>query len=112
MGGHFETEQSPLIYKKMERVSKLYLKKICQHHCAAIVSIQSCTKHIKFQLPNENTRVGYLIDVIKNLDAQHQAAIANTKHNVVNGTSINPGKHNDFELTVAYLLPNDSVTRK
>lgn len=56
--------------------------------------------------------MGYLLDTIESTDAKFLAVIANVNNDKRDGTLANPGKHNDFELTVAYLLPNDPVTQK
>ena len=72
----------------------------------------ACAEHVDFQLPNEHTRVGYLIDGIENNDPKLQAAIANVEEDTGDGTAANPGKRNDFELAVAYILPKDPVAKK
>ena len=63
-------------------------------------------------MPNGHTRVGYLLDAIENSDAQLQAAMANVRDDTGDGTAANPGKRNDFELAVAYILPSDPVARR
>jgi hypothetical protein len=69
--------------------------------------MQQCSEHVAFQLPNEHTRVGYLLDAIQTSDAGLQAAIA------MIATDDGPnGKRNDFEATAAYLLPYDPVAKK
>jgi hypothetical protein len=69
--------------------------------------MQQCSEHIAFQLPNEHTRVGYLLDAIQTSDAGLQAAIA------MIATDDGPtGKRNNFEATAAYLLPYDPVAKK
>ena len=88
------------------------LEKFCQHHRNAFVSMQACAEHVEFQLPNEHSRVGYLLDAIENNDPPLQAALANVEEDIGDGTPINPGKRNDFEQTVAYILPKDPVARK
>ena len=88
------------------------LERFCQHHRNAFVSMQACAEHVAFQLPNEHSRVGYLIDGIENNDPPLQAALANVEEDVGDGTDANPGKRNDFELAVAYILPKDPVARK
>ena len=72
----------------------------------------SCSQHVKFQLPNSHTRVGYLLDAIENNNAQLQAAMANVRDDTSDGTPANPGKRNDFESAVSYILPLDPVARK
>ena len=88
------------------------LERFYQQHRNAFVSMQACAEHVAFQLPNEHSRVGYLIDAIENNDPPLQAALANVEEDVGDGTATNPGKRNDFELAVAYILPKDPVARK
>ena len=38
--------------------------------------MQQCSVHVAFQLPNEYTRVGYLLDTIETSDDSLQAAMA------------------------------------
>jgi hypothetical protein len=66
--------------------------------------------HVAFQLPNEFTRVGYLLDGIENNGPQLQTAIANIYNDV--GTAAAPGKRSNFEAASAYLLPKDPVTKR
>jgi hypothetical protein len=83
------------------------LEKFVSQHRNAYVSMQQCSEHVAFQLPNEHTRVGYLLDAIQTSDAGLQAAIA------MIATDDGPnGKRNDFEATAAYLLPYDPVAKK
>ena len=63
--------------------------------------MQACAEHVSFQLPNEYSRVGYLLDAIENNDPPLQAALANVEEDVGNGTAENQGKRNNFELAVA-----------
>ena len=106
-------KQDRLLHTRKWRGQNNYsLEKFCQHHRAAYVSMVSCSQHVEFQLPNGHTRVGYLLDAIENNDAQLQAAMANVRDDTGDGTAANPGKRNDFELAVAYILPSDPVARK
>ena len=59
------------------------------------------------QLPNEHSRVGFLIDAIQCVDAGLQAAMASVKMD--NGPN---GLQNNFERTVSHLLPYDPVAKK
>ena len=91
------------------------LEKFCQHHRNAFVTMQQCSQYVAYQLPNEHTRVGFLLDAIECNEAPLQAAMANIEDDTeVGGTPTNPipGKRNDFEAAVAYLLPKDPVARK
>ena len=56
--------------------------------------------HVKFQLPNEHTRMSNLIDGIKNPDAALQAAVASIRQN-------SNGMRNDFENAATVLLTVD-----
>ena len=52
---------------------------IFQQHRNAYVSMQACSQHIPYQLPNEHSRVGFLLDGIENDDAGLQVALANVE---------------------------------
>ena len=105
-------EMDSLLHTRKWRGQNSYtLEKFCQHHRNAFVQMQSCAVHVEYQLPNEHTRVGYLLDAIESQDARLLAAIANVRDDKGDGTAANPGKRNDFELAVAYLLPECPVAR-
>ena len=106
-------QMDTLLHTRKWRGQNAYtLEKFCQHHRNAFVQMQSCDEHVEYQIPNEHTQVGYLLDAIENTDEKILTAIANINDDKGDGTLANPGKRNDFELTVAYLLPNDPVARK
>ena len=79
---------------------------IVQHH-NAFVSMKQCAEHIAYQLPNELTRVGYLLEGIQCPDPGLQAAMASVQTD--NGAY---GMRSDFERAAAHLLPYDPVVRK
>ena len=56
--------------------SNFSLDKFITQHRNAFVSIQQCSFHVAIQLPNEYTRVGYLLDTIETSDDSLQAAMA------------------------------------
>ena len=60
--------------------------------------------HVQFQVPDEHTRVGYLLDNIEHQDADLRAAIAQIRTNA-------QGTRDDFETSVAILLPVDPFTK-
>ena len=64
---------------------------ISQHH-NAYVSMSACAEHVQYQLPNEHSRVGLLIDAIQCSDARLQATMASFKTD--NGLH---GLQNSFE---------------
>jgi len=70
--------------------------------------MEQCAEHVTFQLPNQFTRVGYLLDGIQCSDAGLQAAMAFVR----NDDRAPNGKMHNFEATAAYLLPYDPVMKK
>ncbi len=71
------------------------------------MQLQAASEHIEYQLPNEHSRVGYLLDGIQNNDPGLQAAMANVR------SSKGPGEmRGSFEQTVAHILPYDPVAKK
>jgi hypothetical protein len=87
--------------------SNFSLEKFIAQHRNAYVSMRQCAEHVTFQLPNERTRVSYMLDAIQCNDPGLQAAMAQVR------TDSEPtGKMNDFEATASYLLPYDPVSKK
>ena len=70
--------------------------------------MQQCAVHVKFQLPNEYSCVGYLLDAIETTDASLQAAMALVRNDDNPGV----GKRFNFEATSTCLLPHDPVAKK
>ena len=91
--------------RKWKGQSNFTLERFVQQHRNSYVSMKSCCEHVACQLPNEHTRVGYLISAIKCDDAGLQAAIANILDD-------KNGKRQDFEAAAAYLLPKDPVAKR
>ena len=54
--------------------------------------MQQCAEHVSYQLPNEHTQVGYLLECIQCPDAGLQAAMTSVQTD--NGVD---GMRNDFE---------------
>ena len=69
--------------------------------------MSACTEHVQYQLPNERSRVGFLMDAIQCADAGLQAAMASVKTD--NGPN---GLWNNFERAVSHLLPYNPVAKK
>ena len=69
--------------------------------------MSACAEHVQYQLPNEHSHVGFLVDVIQCADAGLQAAMASVKTD--NGPN---GLRNNFERAVSHLLPYDPVAKK
>jgi hypothetical protein len=83
------------------------LEKFIGQHRAAFVNLSQCETHVAYQLPNEISRVTYLLIGIECMSAPLQAAMALVR----NDTGAN-GKMNDFESTAAFLLPHDPVSTR
>ena len=70
-------KQDDLLHtRKWKGQSNFLLDKFISSHRYAFTSMTQCSEHVAFQLPNENTRVTYLLDAIQSTDAQLQAAMA------------------------------------
>jgi hypothetical protein len=92
---------------KWKGQSNYTLERHCASHRAAYISLVACAEHVAYQLPNEHSRVGYLLDGIQNNDPGLQAAMANVR------SSKGPGEmRSSFEQTVAHILPYDPVAKK
>ena len=101
-------KQDDLLHNnKWKGQSNFLLDRFVAQQRNAYVSMVQCADHVQFQLPNEYTRVGYLLDAIETSDAPLQAAMALIR----NDTAPN-GKRNDFEAAAAFLLPHDPVAKK
>ena len=84
---------------------KVYsLEKFTGLHRSAYVTLEEAATYVNFQLPNERSRVGYLIDNIQSSDADLKARIATIEAN------INMMRDN-FEAAVTYLLPADPYAK-
>ena len=93
--------------QKWKGQSNFPLEKFLQQHRNYYVSMQSCTAHVRYQLPNYHTMFGYLLDALESQNPPLLAAMANIEED--NGISV---KRNDFELAVAYILPKDPVLKR
>ena len=87
--------------------SNFSLEHFISQHCNTYVSMSACAEHVQNQLPNERSRVGFLIEAIQCADTGLQAAMASVKTD--NGPH---GLRNNFERAVSHLLPYDPVAKK
>ena len=69
--------------------------------------MQASAEHVQYQLPNEHSRVEFLLEAIQRSDPGLQAAMASLKTD--NGLE---GMRNNFEASAAHLLPYDPVAKK
>lgn len=85
--------------------SNYSLEKFIGQHRAAFVNLTQCADHVNYQLPNEISRVTYLLDGLECMHPPLQASMALVRHDPV-------GKMNDFEATASFLLPHDPVATR
>ena len=69
--------------------------------------MQASAEHVQYQVPNEHSRVGFLLEAIQCSDPGVQAAMASIKTD--NGLE---GMRSNFEATAVHLLPYDPVDNK
>lgn len=101
-------KQEQLLHnRKWKAQGNFSLEGFVSSHRNAYVSMQACAEHVQYQLPNEHSRVGLLLQGIECSDAGLQAAMASVRTN--DGPN---GMRNDFEAAVAHLLPYDPVAKK
>jgi hypothetical protein len=87
--------------------SNFSLERFIAQHRNAYVCMQAAAEHVTYQVPNEHSRVGYLLNAIISSDAGLQAAMASVK------TDQTPnGLRNNFEATATHLMPYDPVMNK
>lgn len=84
------------------------LEKFIDQHRAAYISMEQCSAHVAFQLPNEHTRVRYLLDALQCNDAELQASLAAIRKD----DATPAGMRNNFENAVTFLLPSCPVAKK
>eukprot|EP00957_Ditylum_brightwellii_P005978 452825-Ditylum_brightwellii.AAC.1 len=89
--------------KRVEWPDDILLERFIRQHSGAFITKKEAAEHVPFQLPNEFTRVGFLLAGITSSDAGLQAAMTNIKSNadVTSETS----KRHHFELAANYLQP-------
>jgi hypothetical protein len=100
-------DKSLLHTRKWKGQSSFPLEKHCAQHHNAFISMEQCAQHVDYQLPNQHSRVGYLLAGIKNNDPGLQAAMAAVR------TDKGPdGMRNNFETCVAHIVPYCPVAKK
>ena len=87
--------------------SSFLLDSFIAQHRNTYVSMQQCAEHVEYQLPNQHTHVGTLLEGIQCPDPGLQAAMASIHTD--NGLQ---GMCNNFEATTAHLLQYDPVIKK
>ena len=100
--------QKQLLHTRVWKSQSYFsLENFISQHRNAYVSMQASAEHVQYQLPNEYSRVGFLLEAIQCSDPGLQAAMASIKTD--NGLE---GMRNNFEATAAHLLPYDPVDKK
>ena len=100
--------QEQLLHTRIRKgQSNCSLENFISQHRNVYVSMQASTEYVQYQLPNEHSRVGFLLEAIQCSDPGLQAAMASIKTD--NGLE---GMRNNFEATAAHLLPYDPVAKK
>ena len=85
--------------------SNFTLKRFIAQHRNVFVSMQAAAENVTYQLPNEHSRVGYMLDAIQCSNAGLQATMASIKTDQA-------GLRQDFEAAATHLLPYDPVQKK
>ena len=75
-GAVLKTQDDLLHNYNWKRQSNFSLKKFISQRRNAYFLMQQCAVHVDFQLPNEFTPVGYLLDAIETAEASLQTAMA------------------------------------
>ena len=101
-------QQDDLLHtRQWKGQSNFPLEGFITQHWNAFVSMQQCANHVEYQLPNEHTWVGYLLEGIVCPDASLQAAMASIQTD--DGAD---GMRNNFKVAAAHILPYDPVAKK
>jgi hypothetical protein len=87
--------------------SNFTLERFIAQHRNAFVSMQAASEDVTYQLPNEHSRVGYLLDAILCNDTGLQAPMASIKTD-----QTADGLRNVFEASATQLLPYDRSRRR
>ena len=69
--------------------------------------MQGCIEHFWYQLPNEHTHDGYVLEAIETSDSTPLETMENIEEDTAT-----TGKRNNYESDVAYLLPKYPVAKR
>ncbi len=76
-------------------------------HRASYHTLQRCAEHVQIELPNQRSRVGYLLQNIDCSDKVVTTALSHIRFDDRVGEM-----QSNFERTVVFLLPTDPVKKK
>ena len=102
-----KTHQDFLLNRKWTGTNNFTLEKFLNQHRSAYSGLQRCAENVTTQMPDERTRVQYLMDNIQCNDAGVKAALESIR---VDNTPT--GLCNNFEAVVVHLLPCCPVGKK
>ena len=93
--------------RKFTGTSSITLEAFLGQHRSTFVTLERCAENITCQLPDERTRVQFLLDNILAEDFNVKAALSSIRLDDTPG-----GMRNNFERAVAFLMPTDPVEKK
>ena len=97
--------QDYLMNKQWSGTTNQTLQAHIDRHQSAFVSLLEASDHVFHQLPNDRTRVGYLIDSITTTDVNVVAALASICMDDI-------GRREDFEKALIFLAQICPITTK
>ena len=102
-----------LLTNKWTGTTGFTLHQFLAKHRSSYNSLQRCAEHVAVELPNERTRVGYLLENIDCNDKNVTTALSHIRlDDTVDAAGTPSGLRNEFEGAVAFLLPTDPVKKK
>ncbi len=82
------------------------LEKFIEGHKSAYTSMQQCSEHVPYKLPNARISVGYVLQNIQSNDAKLQTILAQVKHDDGPG-----GRREDFEKIQVWRIISSTSMR-
>jgi hypothetical protein len=93
--------------RKFTGTSNITLEAFLGQHRSTYVTLERCAENINCQLPDERSRVQFLLDNIQADNSNVKAALSSIR---LDDTA--NGMRNNFEAAVSFLLPTDPVEKK
>ena len=95
-----------MINTKWDRTTAFTLYEFLARHRVSYNTLQRCAEHVQVELPNDRTKVEYLLGNIECQDKDITAAMSNIQIN--DRTNV---IHQDFERALVLLLPTDTANK-
>ena len=102
-----KTHQDFLLNRKWTGTGNFTLERYLNQHRSAYSGLERCAENVATQMPDERTRVQYLLDNIQCNDPGIKAALESIR---VDDTAT--GLRNNFEAAVVHLLPCCPIGKK